>query len=81
MPTPEPSMSPEEYRAALAALGFSNRYFCRFIAGVNERTGRNWVAGKDPVPAIVAAYLRQALELQQLRTAVSVRSRESGNPA
>lgn len=63
-------MQPAEYSEALARLGFSNRNFCQVI-DVNERTGRDWVAGETRIPGSVAALLRLALALdlssEQLR--------------
>jgi hypothetical protein len=56
-------MSPEEYGRALDRLEFSNRGFSFFI-GVNERTGRAWLAGDSPIPGSVAAFLRLCVKLK-----------------
>lgn len=57
-------MTGDEYAKALARLGFSNRGFCLTVIGVNDSTGRRWIAGESAVPGSVAAFLRLCLRLK-----------------
>ena len=61
MPKP---MTGDEYAKALARLGFSNRGFCLTVIGVDDSTGRKWIAEISPVPGSVAAFLRLCLALK-----------------
>lgn len=60
---PEP-MTGDDYAKALKRLGFSNRGFCLEIIGVNDATGRKWIADISPVPGSVAAFLRLCIRLK-----------------
>jgi hypothetical protein len=60
MPKP---MDGAEYSRALKRLGFSNRFFCLHVIGVDDSTGRRWIAG-DAVPGCVASLLRLSLKLK-----------------
>ena len=53
-------MTPEQYRAALAALGLSQVEAARLLAA-DARTSRRWALGERPVPALVANLLRAAV--------------------
>jgi hypothetical protein len=61
-------MDADEYGRALDRMRFSNRGFCHWV-GVDERTGRRWLAGDAPVPSSIAALLRiaRALKLDAAR--------------
>lgn len=58
-------MTPEEFTAALAALGWKQSDFCR-RAGVAKDTPSRWAAGKTPIPAWVPAYLGVLQDLAAL---------------
>lgn len=50
-------MSPDEFRAHIGALGFSQQAFALRI-GVDKRTGQKWALGEADVPNPVAVLLR-----------------------
>ena len=56
-------MTPEEFRAALAALGFSQRGFAAHT-GSNERSVRRWALGEQDIPRWVPVLLRDKAALQ-----------------
>lgn len=58
-------MTPEEFSAALAEIGWKQSDFCR-KAGVNKETPSRWVNGKTPIPDWVPAYLGMVLEVARL---------------
>ena len=66
--TPESAMSPDEFAAALQALGWKQSDFCR-KSGVTKQTPSRWVNGQTPVPAWVPAYLGAMLEIKRLHAA------------
>ena len=49
-------MSPEAFKATLAALDFNQRTAAEFF-GVNERQIRRWTIGEAPVPDAVRLLL------------------------
>ena len=59
------TMSPDEFTAALAAVGWKQSDFCR-KAGVSKQTPSRWANGLTPVPDWVPAYLGLLLDLQRL---------------
>ena len=68
---PDNTMSPDQFTAALAALGWKQSDFCR-KAGVTKQTPSRWANGLTPIPAWVPAYLGLLGELQRLHTAYLV---------
>ena len=52
-------MSPDEYRASLAALNLTQVGAGRLFR-INERTSRRWSTGEDRVPASVELCLKLA---------------------
>lgn len=50
-------MTPQEYRATIAALGLTQVGAARFL-GVNDRTSRRWIAGERAVDEPIARFLR-----------------------
>jgi DNA-binding transcriptional regulator YiaG len=50
-------LSPEAYRALIAALGLSQASAARLL-GVDGRTSRRWAAGDRDVPAPAERFLR-----------------------
>ena len=50
-------MTPDEYRAALEALGLTQGGGARLL-GVDERTSRRWANGERDVPPPVQRFLR-----------------------
>jgi DNA-binding transcriptional regulator YiaG len=53
-------MSPDDYRATLAALNLSQMGAAKLL-GVDERTSRRWAIGERPVPEPVSRFLRLLL--------------------
>ena len=64
-------MTPADLRAALDAIGWGPTTLAE-RAGINERTVRRWLAGQNPVPGAVAAWLA-ALAAAHERLGVSER--------
>jgi len=64
----ESTMSPEEFTAALAALGWKQSDFCR-KTGVTKQTPSRWANGQTPVPLWVGAHLGAMLEIKRLHQA------------
>jgi DNA-binding transcriptional regulator YiaG len=59
-------MLPDQFRAALADLGFSQVGFAR-IALVDARTVRRWCDGTRAVPGPVVALLRMQMVTDECR--------------
>ena len=51
-------MDGKEYEKVIAQLGLSSRRCAIHLLGVNERTARDWSAGKVRVPPAAARFLR-----------------------
>lgn len=49
-------MTHQEYRAAIAKLGLSQRAAARLL-GIDERTSRKWASGESPVSPMAVAFL------------------------
>ena len=49
-------MNGDDYRDAIEHLGMTQVGSARFL-GVNDRTPRNWISGKYPVPVVVSMLL------------------------
>ncbi len=64
-PNTELTMSPEQFTATLAALGWKQSDFCR-KSGVTKQTPSRWANGLTPVPAWVPAYLGAMQEIKRL---------------
>ncbi len=58
-------MTPDEFLAALAALGWKQADFCR-MSGTTKNTPSRWVTGATPVPDWVPHYLDMALNIKRL---------------
>jgi DNA-binding transcriptional regulator YiaG len=50
-------MTPDEYRAALEALGLTQAGGARLL-GVDERTSRRWACGEREIPPPAQRFLR-----------------------
>lgn len=62
-----PTMTADQFRLALEALGFRGRYWAPNAAealGSDERTIRRWMAGERAVPGPVVRLI-EALQLNQ----------------
>ena len=64
-PITELTMSPAQFTAALAGLGWKQSDFCR-KSGVTKQTPSRWANGLTPVPAWVPAYLGAMQEIKRL---------------
>ncbi len=58
-------MNPDQLQKALNVLGWNQADLCR-KAGLNKDTPSRWLAGKNPIPAWVPAYLDAMQEIQRL---------------
>jgi transcriptional regulator with XRE-family HTH domain len=58
-------MTPDQFTAALDALGWKQTEFCR-KTGLTKQTPSNWVRGRSPIPVWVEAYLGAMLDLSTL---------------
>jgi hypothetical protein len=58
-------MSPEEFEASLAELGWKQSDFCR-MAGVDKNTPSRWIKGTTPVPGWAPRFLAMAIEIKKL---------------
>jgi hypothetical protein len=58
-------MSPEEFKATLAELGWRSADFCR-KSGVERSTPSRWINEKTPIPTWVKAYLGAMLDIKRL---------------
>jgi len=63
-PAPQP-MTPQQLREALEALDWKQVDLCR-RAGLTQGTPSRWIAGTNPIPLWVSAYLGAMLDLQRL---------------
>jgi len=61
---PQPMM-PQQLRDALDALDWKQVDLCR-RAGLAQGTTSRWIAGTNPIPLWVSAYLGAMLDLQRL---------------
>ena len=61
----ELTMTPEQFTAALAALGWKQSDFCR-KAGVSKQTPSRWANGLTPIPDWAPAYLGAMQEIKRL---------------
>ena len=52
-------MTPEEFRAALYIIGWTQRQLASDILGVHHCTVQRWAAGAYPVPGPIASWLRR----------------------
>ena len=64
-PITDDTMSPEQFTAALAVLGWKQSDFCR-KAGVTKQTPSRWATGHTPIPAWVPAYMGAMQDLKRL---------------
>lgn len=62
------TMTPEEFTAALAALGWKQSDFCR-KTGCSKQTPSRWANGQTPVQQWVRAYLGAMLDIKRLHAA------------
>ena len=60
-----PYMTPEDFTAALASLGWKQSDFCR-KAGVTKQTPSRWANKLTPIPAWVPAYLGAMADIKRL---------------
>lgn len=60
-------MTPEEFRAARAALGLSAEGLARLVMVQSGRTVRKWEAGDRDVPGPVAVLLQALIESAAVR--------------
>lgn len=58
-------MTPDEFTAALAALGWKQAEFCRRL-DVDPHTPSRWVTGKTAIPRWVPEYLRAMQAIARL---------------
>jgi len=58
-------MTPDQFTAALAKLGWKQSDFCR-KTGVSKNTPSRWVNGETPIQAWVSAYLGAMQDLADL---------------
>ena len=61
-------MTPAEFTAALAALGWKQSDFCR-KTGLTKQTPSRWANGLTPIQPWVPAYLGAMLEIKRLHAA------------
>lgn len=57
------NMTPNQFRAAIEAIGLSQRGAGLFL-GVDERTSRRWALGEAAIPESVAKLLRLMVRLK-----------------
>ncbi len=62
-------MTADEYRLALADLGFSQHAFAKLV-GANPRTGQKWALGEARIPGCVALLLRLLIARPELKAVV-----------
>lgn len=62
------TFTPEQFTAALAALGWKQSDFCR-KTGVSKQTPSRWALGQTPIQPWVGAYLGAMLDIKRLHTA------------
>ena len=51
------TMTPDEYRAALKKIGYSQVVFAKLV-GASPRTGQKWALGEARIPNPIAILLR-----------------------
>lgn len=56
-------MTPNQYRAAISALGLSQAGAAAFL-GVSLRTSQGWALDEHPIPEAVAKLLRLMIRLK-----------------
>lgn len=56
-------MTPDQYRAAIARLGYSQEAAGRAL-GLSERTGQAYATGETKIPEPVAKLLRAAIRFK-----------------
>lgn len=61
-------MTPDDFTAALAALGWKQSDFCR-KTGMTKQTPSRWANGLTPIPLWVAAYLGAMQDIKRLHLA------------
>ena len=64
-PTDYPSPTPEEFRAALTSVGWSQADFAA-RAGLAKPTVSMWATGKTPIPPWAGAWLETLRDLDAL---------------
>ncbi|WP_295951769.1 hypothetical protein [Rhodoferax sp.] len=64
-PITDATMSPDEFTATLADLGWKQSDFCR-KSGVTKQTPSRWANAQTPIPAWVPAYLGAMLDIKRL---------------
>jgi hypothetical protein len=62
-------MTPEEFTAALAQLGWKQTDFAR-MTDTDKNTPNRWVKGHVSIPGWVPHYLEMALRIRQLAALV-----------
>jgi hypothetical protein len=62
-------MPAEEYRQALAALGYTQQGFAR-ILGYSPRTGQKWALGETRLPGCAVILLRLLISRPELKPVV-----------
>lgn len=71
-------MTPEQFAAALDALGWKQSDFCR-KTGVTPNTPSRWMTAKTPIPLWVPAYLGAMQDLAALH-AKYIATKPGGDP-
>lgn len=62
--SPPDPMTPDELRAALDTLGWSQAEAARQLGAANRQTVQRWASGRVPVNPLAAAHLGTLLELR-----------------
>jgi transcriptional regulator with XRE-family HTH domain len=62
------TLTPQQFTAALAALGWKQSDFCR-KTGVSKQTPSRWALGQTPIQPWVGAYLGAMLDIKRLHAA------------
>lgn len=74
-------MTPEDFKAALQALGWKQADFCRRL-DIDRHTPSRWMTGKAAFPRWVSEYLRAMLAIQRLHGEfVAAQANPVENPA
>ncbi|SAK98372.1 hypothetical protein AWB75_07192 [Caballeronia catudaia] len=58
-------MTPDDFHAALAELGWKQSDFCR-MTDTTKNTPSRWATGATPIPGWVPHYLDMALKIRRL---------------
>jgi DNA-binding transcriptional regulator YiaG len=66
LPDGDSLVTPTQYKAAIKALGLSQRAAGAFL-GVEERQSRRWIAGDSAIPESVAKLLRLMIKMNLKR--------------